>query len=240
MAVVRVGVFDILIHPTNTNWRSNSRIAEWNCVGSCSEVNELLLCGVLKVAEWRERGTSDWNEATVGTGLTAKSVTARSARSDPQASKNNKQRQTPNKKECEYCEHHRRGLGGWNSCEWGGRECVKQNKWTAVSEHPLERKRAGKWTVYARASEGSLLHPCRYVFAEQNGTTDEHRFTCVGDRVGKSKCVTEWIEVQRKGMREYSCCAMLEVGEWKERGTNEWKESTASTWARAEQNLTLL
>jgi len=119
-------------------------------------------------------------------------MTARSARSDPQTSKNNKQRQTPNKKYCECSEHLRRGLGGWNSCEWGRREWVKQNKWTAVSEHLLERKRTGKWTVYARATEGSSFYPCRYVFAEQNGTTDEHRFTCVGGCVGKSKCGTVW------------------------------------------------
>lgn len=38
-------------------------------------------------------------------------MTARSARSDQQASKNNKQRQTPNKKYCECSEHLRRGLG---------------------------------------------------------------------------------------------------------------------------------
>ena len=232
MAVVRVGVFDILIHPPNTNWRSNSRIAEWNCVGSCSEENELLLRGVLKVAECKERGTRDWNEATVGTGLTAKSMTARSARSDPQASKNNKQRQTPNKIECEYSEHQRRGLGVWNSCEWGWRECVEQNKWTAVSEHLLERKRAGKWTVYARATVGSLLHPCRNVFAEQNGTTDEHRFTCVGVCVGKSKCGTVWNAAQRNEITGYSCCVVLEVGECKEWGTNECNEPTGSTWVR--------
>ena len=38
-------------------------------------------------------------------------MTARSARSDPQASINTKQRQTPNKKHCECSEHHRKGLG---------------------------------------------------------------------------------------------------------------------------------
>jgi len=92
-------------------------------------------------------------------------MTARSARSDPQASKNNKQRQTPNKK------------------------------------------------LYARATKGSSFYPCRYVFAEQNGTTDEHRFTCVGVCVGKSKCGTVWNVAQRNGITGYSCCAVLEVGE---------------------------
>jgi len=70
--------------------------------------------------------------------------------------------------------------------------------------------------LYARATEGSIFYPCRYVFAEQNGTIDEHRFTCVGMCVGKRKCVTEWIVVQRKGMKECSCCAVQEVGEGKE------------------------
>ncbi|MDA1176989.1 MAG: hypothetical protein O3C41_07900 [Bacteroidetes bacterium] len=35
--------------------------------------------------------------------------------------------------------------------------------------------------LYARATKGSVFYPCRYVFAKQNGTIDEHRFTCVGD-----------------------------------------------------------
>ena len=57
-----------------------------------SEMNEPLLCALVKVAELKEEGTIDWNEATVAIGWIAKSMTARLARSDPQASKINKQR----------------------------------------------------------------------------------------------------------------------------------------------------
>lgn len=53
-------------------------------------------------------------------------------------------------------------------------------------------------------------------FAEQNGTTDEHRFTCVGGCVGKSKCGTVWNVAQRNGITGYSCCAVLKVGKWNE------------------------
>jgi len=63
------------------------------------------LRGLPKVAELSEGGTSERNEATVGKWGNAKIVTARSARSDPQARTINKWRQTPNKKEVSDSEH---------------------------------------------------------------------------------------------------------------------------------------
>lgn len=37
---------------------------------------------------------------------------------------------------------------------------------------------------------------------------DEHRFSCVGLRVGKSKCGTVWNGAKRNAIAGYSCCAM--------------------------------
>lgn len=58
----------------------------------------------------------------------AKSMTARSGRSDPQASTNNKQLQPPNRIPCEFYEHH---IGVWGdelAAGEDGTERVKQSK----------------------------------------------------------------------------------------------------------------
>ena len=112
------------------------------------------------------------------------------------------------------------GLGWWNSCEWGWRECVKQNKWTAGVEHLPERKTPGKWTLYARATVGSFIYPCRYVFAEQNGTTDEHHFTCV-DLCWRKKQVYDWMNWRATEMNERILLLCVAVSGWLQWGTNE-------------------
>lgn len=57
------------------------------------------------MGDCRERGTNERKEPTESKRRIAKNVTARLARSDPQARTINKWRQTPNKKSGERSEH---------------------------------------------------------------------------------------------------------------------------------------
>ncbi len=67
---------------------------------------------------------------------------------------------------------------------------------------------------YMQGRPKGVYLPLQICFAEQNRTTDEHRFSCVGDcALGKSKCRTVWSVASRNGIPDFSCCAVLEVGE---------------------------